>query len=138
MIPTCTRRLEFDAAHRVTRHGGKCHNLHGHRYRVELTVAGVIPEDGMILDFGLVKQIVGGWIDEHLDHGAILARDDDALIALVREQGWKLYVLDVEPTAENIAILLLGTARTLLTDHGIEVVGVEVWETPNCRATVTR
>ena len=137
MPHTMTRRLEFDAAHRVTRHGGKCRNLHGHRYVAEFTIEGAVPEDGMIIDFGLVKSIVGGWIDEKLDHGAILTDSDAALVRFVAEQGWKLYTMPVEPTAENIAGLLLAVSRELLRGRGIEVVSVVVWETPNCRATVT-
>jgi len=135
--PTCTRRLEFDAAHRITRHGSKCRNLHGHRYVVELTArATELDGLGMVIDFGVLKAVVGAWIDEALDHGAILNQADDDLIALTRANGWKLYVVPFEPTAENLAHLIRDEAARLLADadYLVEVVHVRVYETPNCWA----
>lgn len=130
---TMTRRIEFDAGHRVTQHGGKCKNLHGHRYVVDITIEGAVQQDGMILDFGAVKAWVGDWVDQHLDHGVLLhAVNDAALIEFARAQGWKVYEMDVEPTAENIAKVILWQASQLLPDH--KVVGVRVYETPNCWA----
>lgn len=131
---TCTRRLEFDAAHRVTRHGSKCRNLHGHRYVAEITVGAASLDDlGMVVDFGDVKLLVGGWIDRYWDHGAILKSDDPSTLREVcLEAGWKLYVMDGEPTAENMAEVLHGVACTLLQERGLEVVKVRLYETPNC------
>lgn len=136
MTRTCTRRLEFDAAHRVTRHESKCRHLHGHRYAVEVTVSAESLDDrGRVIDFGAVKDLVGGWIDANLDHGTIIKRGDP-LGDFVAAAGWKLHVLDGEPTAENIAEELHRVATDLLGQHGtdIGVVSVRVYETPNCWA----
>ena len=64
MARTCTRKLEFDAAHRVMEHESKCRHLHGHRYVAEVTVAtSELDGLGRVLDFGLLKTELGGWID---------------------------------------------------------------------------
>lgn len=136
----CTRLLEFDSAHRVLRHESKCSTLHGHRYRVEVTCeADQLDDVGRVVDFGVIKQLVGGWVDEHWDHTAIVNVRDEALLSWcmmdAEEHAKKLpYVMPDEPTAENMARLLLGVARRLLADHELSVIRVRVWETPNCYA----
>lgn len=145
---TISRRLEFDAAHRVTLHESKCRHLHGHRY---VAIVHVAPMDGRldavdrVIDFGAVKALVGGWIDAHWDHGAILKRDDTITLPggqamrfaeLLEAQGWRVYCLDGEPTAEVIAGELLVQAQRLLGPKGIRVDHVELYETPNCAARV--
>lgn len=144
-VPTCTRRLEFDAAHRITQHGSKCRNLHGHRYALEITArAAALDHMGMVIDFGAIKRVVGGWVDEHLDHGAILKEDDTVTVGGVempfadfcKAQGWKVVVIAGEPTAENLVVMLKRKAGELLADFGIEVERVRLYETPNCWAEV--
>lgn len=134
-MQTCTRVLEFDAAHRITRHGAKCAHLHGHRYRVEVTCAAALDALGMVVDFADVKRLVGGWIDENFDHGSILYGADTLYVTTVRVAGHRLYVMNCEPTAENIARELLGVAQRLLPTMRVE--RVRVWETPNCYADAT-
>jgi 6-pyruvoyltetrahydropterin/6-carboxytetrahydropterin synthase len=134
-VPTCTRRLEFDSAHRVTRHESKCRHLHGHRYVVEVTAqAAELDACGRVVDFGVVKEKVGAWIDAAWDHGTLAAPWDTDLIALCEKNGWKVYPMPAEPTAENIAVELAKTADALLDDTGVRVVAVRVYETPNCWA----
>lgn len=146
-----TRKLEFDAGHRVLNHEGKCKHLHGHRYVVELTVRSTCLDDkGRVVDFGTVKSIVGSWIDENLDHNMIL-NPDDPLVAegflefeggtqrdIVSLVGRAPYIMPDEypnPTAENIARLIYETSTGLLRDNkDIKVTSVRVWETPNCNA----
>lgn len=138
---TCTRRLEWDALHRIPGHEGACRAFHGHRYAAEITCA--VPELdrlGRVVDFGVVKERVGGWIDRHWDHTALLARWDrhPAALAIARanaELGRPAYLLDRAPTAEVIAAELGRVASELLADTGVEVVEVRVWETPNGSAT---
>lgn len=132
---TCTRRFEFDAAHRVTRHESKCRNLHGHRYVVDVTVAaGGLDKVGRVIDFGALKTIAGEWLDRHFDHGAILNNEDTELIHFLHAQGWKHYVMNGEPTAENLAELICSGLRDVFTETAIIVERVVVFETPNCSA----
>lgn len=130
---TCTRRLEFDAAHRVMRHESKCRNLHGHRYVVDITCAAPeLDQLGRVVDFGVVKTLVGTFIDERWDHGCLLHKDDHELLELCERNGWRVYTLASNPTAETLAETLHSLAGTILASVGIEVVAVRVYETPNC------
>jgi 6-pyruvoyltetrahydropterin/6-carboxytetrahydropterin synthase len=132
---TCTRRLEFDAAHRVARHESKCVNLHGHRYAVELTCdAAKLDDLGRVIDFSVIKAKVGAWIDERWDHGALLSEEDGELIAFCQAQGWRVYTMKQNPTAENIAAELWHVATRLLAPEDVFLAKVRVYETPNCWA----
>lgn len=130
-----TKRLEFDAGHRVPGHDGKCRALHGHRYAVEITCeATQLDEAGFVVDFGIVKKKVGAWIDEVLDHAFIVWREDpalEAILAAVKATGCaRVWSMAHPPTAENIAELLLTVSRSLLTGDHWSVVAVRVYETP--------
>lgn len=139
---TCTRRLEFDAAHRVLRHESKCATLHGHRYSVEITCsAKQLDHVGRVIDFGVIKQLVGAWIDDRLDHTTLCNSEDTALVEWCAAQaaGGKQkppYLFKGEPTAENIAMHILERAQLILDTHShpIKVEKVKIFETPNCWA----
>lgn len=139
-VPTATRRLEWDAAHRIPRHESKCAALHGHRYVAEITCAADQLDDrGRVVDFGVVKELVGGWVDQHWDHTALFMRgDSDPSVQAVAisnaAHGRRVYWMDNPPTAENMASELAGVAQRLLQDRGLRVVHVRLYETPNCWA----
>lgn len=128
-----TRKLEIDAGHRLEKHESKCRHVHGHRYVFEVSVEGEeLDHIGRVIDFGVVKEKVGGWLDRELDHVFIVANSDP--IANVLMEWTKLYVMDEPPTAENLAIHVLGKARELLDGQALRVVRVVCYETPNCWA----
>lgn len=131
---TCTRRIEFDAAHRVMEHESKCKYLHGHRYSVEAAFrAEALDDKGRVIDFGVIKQELGGWIDREWDHTAILHEADRPLgEQLETATGQKVYYLPYNPTAENIARYLYETVcPRLFASLGVECVAIRVYETPN-------
>ena len=134
---TCTRRLEWDAMHRIPLHESKCRAFHGHRYAAEITCAvPALDALGRVIDFGVVKARVGGWIDQNWDHTAILLRGDPdpaaaALAASNAAHGRPVYWLDAHPTAENIVAELARVAQDLLADSGVTVTRIRLWETPN-------
>lgn len=139
---TATRRISFCAGHRVHRHESKCRNLHGHQYEAELTACGkTSPQDalGRVIDFSVLKERLGGWIDKQWDHGFIIdSADDEALTALRAVPGQKIYQMPENPTAENMAKHLLhDIAPLVLSDTAVEIVRVRLWETPNCYAEVS-
>jgi len=126
-----TRELDFCYGHRLLNYSGKCRHLHGHNARVLITIeASQLDELGMVLDFGDIKRVINTWIDENLDHRMILCRDDP-MVRMFQEMGEPLYVIDDNPTAENIAKLIGETA----IEAGFPVVEVQFWETPRCFAT---
>jgi 6-pyruvoyltetrahydropterin/6-carboxytetrahydropterin synthase len=131
------REVQFDAGHRLLNHESKCAHLHGHRYRVELHArAPQIDTLGRVIDFSVLKQRIGGWIDEKWDHGFLLNEHDaEAVAAVASVKPAKYYLLPNNPTAENIAQYLIKVCREQLAGLAVEVFKVVVWETPNCHAT---
>jgi 6-pyruvoyltetrahydropterin/6-carboxytetrahydropterin synthase len=128
-----TREIAFCYGHRLLNYQGKCRHLHGHNGRAVLTLeAPQLDPLGMVMDFSRIKQVVGEWIDQSLDHRMLLHRDDPAL-PFLRQQGEPVFILDVNPTAENIARLIYDYAVA----QGFPVVEVRLWETDTCHATYT-
>jgi 6-pyruvoyltetrahydropterin/6-carboxytetrahydropterin synthase len=126
-----TRELSFCYGHRLLNYNGKCRHLHGHNGRAVITLqAANLDALGMVEDFSRLKRVVGGWIDDALDHKMLLHRDDPAL-PLLRAQGEPVFVMDVNPTAENIARLIF----EFTVGQGFPVVEVKLWETDTCFAT---
>ena len=133
-MPVCTRRIAFDAGHRVLRHESKCRNVHGHRYVADITVtAPELDAIGRVVDFGVVKEFVGGWVDSAWDHGYI-GHPDDPLLSIIEKRGLKVYRMPsgCNPTAESMAEVLGIQAQELLPD--LIVSQVRLYETPNCWA----
>lgn len=136
---TCTRILEFDAAHRVIGHSGACKMLHGHRYKLELTFASrELDNLGMVIDFGEIKNKLNTWIKEHWDHNIILNKKDKDLGDFIENYtGQKVYYLDNNPTAENIAAYLLMTiCPQIFQSNKFMFHKIKLYETPNCFATI--
>ncbi|HEY1381672.1 MAG TPA: 6-carboxytetrahydropterin synthase [Gemmataceae bacterium] len=125
-----TREIHFCYGHRLLDYDGKCRHLHGHNGTAVITLSGDrLDRRGMVVDFSDLKRVVGGWIDATLDHTMLLHKDDPVL-PLLRERGERVHVLDVNPTAENIAKLIFDYAA----GQGFPVVEVRLWETPSCYA----
>lgn len=146
---TITKRIEFDAAHRVLGHESKCRFIHGHRYRAEITVESQdLDKVGRVIDFSVIKSQIKGWIDENWDHNIILSPQDpllrlmldvtigDARLANFIKgevfQGRRPFIMPegMNTTVECMAQYLCGVARMLMPD-GVEVVNVRLYESPN-------
>lgn len=126
-----TREIDFCYGHRLLNYQGKCKHLHGHNGRAVITIeAEKLDQRGMVLDFSDIKRVVSNWIDENLDHRMILRRDDPARAAL-EALGEPLFLVDENPTAENIAKLIFDYTKS----QGFPIVEVRLWETPRCFAT---
>ena len=134
---TCTRRIQFCSGHRVFGHEGKCRHLHGHNYVAFITAqADVLDSIGRVIDFSVLKERIGGWIDREWDHGFIVWHGDEPAKAAVRScDPFKLFELPTNPTAENMADYLLRVVCPQeLGGTGVRVVSVRLWETENCYA----
>ena len=130
----CTRRIEFDAGHRVIGHQHKCKYLHGHRYVLEITaMSSKLNKLGMVVDFGELKNIIKDWIDDNLDHNVILHQDDKILGDFIaKETGQNIYYLKSNPTAENIALHLKSDIiPELFSKNSFDIVKLKLFETPN-------
>jgi 6-pyruvoyltetrahydropterin/6-carboxytetrahydropterin synthase len=126
-----TRQIDFCYGHRLLNYAGKCKYLHGHNGRAIIAIEGeTLDERGMVIDFSDIKRVVAGWIDENLDHRMLLHREDP-YVKILQDLGEPLYLMDDNPTAENIAKLI----HTFTASRGFPVVETHLWETPNCFAT---
>jgi len=125
-------------------HENKCAHLHGHNYVVELTAASELDSIGRVIDFSVLKMLVGSWIEQQWDHGFILNKDDRDAIAIVADfiprdgAKQKIHLMPYNPTAENMAKYLLEViGPATLAGTGVRLVGVVVHETENCKAEAT-
>lgn len=126
---TCICKLTFCAAHRLLGHEGACANLHGHNYVVEVTATGGLDAVGRVIDFGVIKERLGGWLDENWDHGLIYNKADlDA--AMCAGLARKSFAMYGNPTAENMAdYLLRAIVPRVFAGLGITITRIRVWET---------
>ena len=139
---TCTRRIHFCSGHRVYGHESKCNHLHGHNYVAFFQAEAPNLDDmGRVIDFGVLKELIGGWIDENWDHVMILNVHDpvsDLYLEGGPLHGQEFYTMEGNPTAERMARYLLGViCPVVLADTVVKVIKVTVWETENCFAEAT-
>ena len=125
-----TREIAFCYGHRLLNYEGKCRHLHGHNARAVVTLRGAeLDSRGMLVDFVDIKERLQCWIEENLDHNMLLSAGDP-ILPVLRDRGERVYVMDCNPTAENIARLIFLKAR----EAGLPVSEVLLWETENCFA----
>lgn len=125
-----TKEIRFCYGHRLLQYDGKCRYLHGHNGRAVISLAAnQLDSLGMVVDFSQIKRVVGAWIDTHLDHRMILHKDDPVLPTL-KLQGEPVFLVDVNPTAENIAKLIFD----FVASQGFPVLEVTLWETDDSYA----
>lgn len=143
-----TRRLEFDAGHRIPNHKGQCRHLHGHRYVLEITLSGDTirgeqnAADGMLMDFSEIKRIA----NEHLiglwDHAFFVYREDHVVANfLATLPDHRTVTLDLTPTVENLARIAFDTLDPLYRDiygNHLRLEKIRLYETPNCWADISR
>ena len=111
-------KKEFSSAHRLREYRGKCEALHGHNWRVEVSLAsGKLDKIGMVMDFKKVKEALNGVLSK-LDH------------TYLNELG---FFKKINPTSENIARYIFDDLKKRI--KGVKVAGVTVWETDSSAAT---
>lgn len=143
-----TRRLEFDAGHRIPDHASQCRHLHGHRYVIEITLSGDVIDaagqanNGMVMDFGEIKSIAKNHLVDDWDHAFLVFRHDTVVAEfLATLPGHKTVVLDLVPTAENLAQIAFERLTPLYRDNfGNKLIleRIRLYETPNCWADAVR
>lgn len=128
-----TTHASFDSAHFLSGYEGKCRNLHGHRWKLEVTVSSEeLAQEGqirgMIVDFGELKKDVKDLADE-FDHCLIIERGTlkEKTMEALEEEEFRIIQVEFRPTAENFARYFYERIRAL----GYQVSLVKVYETPN-------
>jgi 6-pyruvoyltetrahydropterin/6-carboxytetrahydropterin synthase len=128
---TVTKTFPFCYGHRLLRDEGKCRHLHGHTAKAAFSfVNDSLDSRGMVVHFDRIKETIGAWIAQNLDHAMLLCRDDP-MAKRLDEAGERFYKMGENPTAENIAKMLFTVAK----DFGFPVLSVEVWESETAKAT---
>lgn len=143
-----TRRLEFDAGHRIPDHKSQCRHLHGHRYVIEITLSGsIIDQDGdaangMVMDFSQVKDLAKLHLVDQWDHAFLAYTKDTAIVDFLNSlPDHKTVVLDRVPTAENLAQIAFERLEKVYRDtYGNQLLleRIRLYETPNCWADAIR
>lgn len=105
-----TKEFTFDAAHYLTKYHGKCENLHGHTYRLHVTVDGEVGEEGMVIDFKDLKDLVKEKILNRLDHSDLNKTFEN-------------------PTAELIAVWIWNELKNEPALGGTKLYEIKLWET---------
>ena len=122
-----TRTIDFCYGHRLLGYEGKCRYLHGHNGVLEVDIESEsLNKLGMVLDFTELRDRVKVWIDLNLDHKMILCRQDP-IVSVLCEMGEPIYLIDENPTAENIS----KQVYHWIQEQGLNVVEVRLWETPS-------
>jgi 6-pyruvoyltetrahydropterin/6-carboxytetrahydropterin synthase len=126
-----TKEIHFCYGHRLLGHQGKCRHLHGHNARAIIRLeSDTLDALGMVVDFSDIGDHVKTWLETEIDHNMLLCRTDPVLPMLI-EAGERVYVMEENPTAENIARMIF--------DHvdrgGYPVVEVAIFETESAFAS---
>lgn len=131
-----TKEFSFEMAHSLSGYDGACREIHGHSYKLFVTVQGKPNDDpsdpkyGMVMDFGELKRIVGGLIVDRYDHALVIRRtteNSDAIDAL-RSLYHKIEICDYQPTCENMVSRFAEEIRRELPP-GIELFSIKLHET---------
>ncbi len=128
-----TKIFEFEAAHALDCHDGKCSNIHGHSYKLHVTVLGEPnhikgnPKDGMVIDFSDIKEIVKSMVVGPFDHALVLEKDSPYLNEDLKKRQ-KLILYDIQPTAENMIIDMVNRIQSKMPSN-IHLLSVKLYET---------
>ena len=129
-----TKDIHFCYGHRLVNHKGKCRNLHGHNAKDVIKLESEELDDmGMVVDFSDIGDYVKAWINEKIDHQMLMFKDDPFLPA-VQSAGEPVFIMDSNPTAENIARLIFDYVE----QGGFPVVEVALHETDSALASYSK
>jgi 6-pyruvoyltetrahydropterin/6-carboxytetrahydropterin synthase len=127
------KEVQIDTSHRLLRYKGKCANLHGHRWKVEVWIEGEPdPSTQILIDYSLIKQVI-----DKYDHQIILNRDDPMVPCIQKFN--PVITTPGDPTSELIASIIRDDLYTVCRDLGIRITitKIRVWESPTSCAELT-
>lgn len=126
---TVTKTVKFDAAHVLTNHQGLCKNLHGHTYRVDVSVSQEAGDKSdMVIDFKDLKRLATEVICDKFDHAFIYntqSAGECEIAAVVEKNGMRTVAIPFRSTAENLAKMFFGALKERIAN----LTSVRVWET---------
>lgn len=130
-----TKRFHFEMAHSLYMYDGLCSSLHGHSYRLEVTLAGIPknetghPKDGMVMDFGEIKNLVKTHIVNRFDHALMINQlIPEEQQQLLRNLSGRVIVVEFQPTSENIVVYIAGILQQHLPSD-VSLFSIRLYET---------
>ena len=135
-----TKEITFDSAHLLSNYDGKCNNLHGHTYKLQVTLEGEVDsKSGMLLDFNKIKEVLNVAILQHFDHAIIFSSaelqensEKELLLWACKFNKKYIELPEGKSTCENMAPIIKAYIRVYLKNIKVENldVSVKLWETP--------
>ena len=131
-----TKQFTFETGHALFGYDGKCRNVHGHSYKLSVTVIGQPISDtdhvkhGMVMDFGDLKAIVKREIVDVFDHATVLNKNTPHvnLARTLQNEGHNVLLVDYQPTSECMVVDFAKTIAANLPEH-IQLFSVKLQET---------
>lgn len=130
-----TREFSFEGAHALRGYDGKCSHIHGHSYRMAVTVIGEpvaeenSPKKGMVIDFTDLKRIVNETITDRFDHALVMSRDSTLADQIEKVYG-NVIIVDFQPTSEMLVSYFAKIISERLPE-GVKLFCIKLWETRN-------
>jgi 6-pyruvoyltetrahydropterin/6-carboxytetrahydropterin synthase len=127
------KEVQIDTSHRLLHYKGKCANLHGHRWKIEVWMEGEPdPATQILIDYSLIKQVITKY-----DHQIILNRDDPMVPRI--EEFHPVITTQGEPTSELMAVLIRDDLSAICRERRIKatVTRIRIWESPTSCAELT-
>lgn len=134
------RYHDISMGHRVVGHENKCRHLHGHNYRIHfICTASKLDDLGRVIDFGIIKQLLCEWLEEHWDHKMMIWEKDPLRAELQELTPEDLVIVPFNPTAEQMAEYLVEeVGPRQLAGTQVELISVQIDETRKCSATYSK
>ncbi|MCK5136870.1 MAG: 6-carboxytetrahydropterin synthase [Bacteroidales bacterium] len=130
-----TKEFDFEMAHALWNYDGACRNIHGHSYKLYVTIVGEPisdsnhPKFGMVLDFKDLKHMIKGPVVDFLDHSLVVYRKAEGeTLSTLCEMYEKVHVFDFQPTCENLVLYIVEKIQSLLSSD-IDLHSVKLYET---------
>lgn len=130
-----TKKFHFEMAHALWNYDGPCKNIHGHSYKLYVTVIGQPindvnnPKYGMLIDFSDLKQIVNSQIVELFDHAFVFKKNKKVEAILKDEKIFgKKIILDYQPTSENLVVDFAKKIKKYLPEN-VKLHSIKLYET---------
>lgn len=130
-----TKMYDFEMAHVLKDYDGPCRNIHGHSYKLYVTITGApnpdkdSPKRGMVMDFKDLKSIVKKHIVDRFDHALVINSETDrAMTESMQKHMEKIILVDYQPTSENLVADFASIIRANLPSS-VELHNIRLWET---------
>lgn len=132
-----TKQFSFEMSHALLNYDGLCRNIHGHSYKLQITVLGeplnnsANPKDGMVIDFSILKRLIQQNIVSPLDHSLMINENAPIeKLSTLGEMYERHHVVPFQPTSENMVVYIAEKVKLLLPEH-LQLFSVRLYETSN-------